>query len=221
MLQPTRHSQKKTNENDPVSDTQSVAYHSDKIGSLKQDENTNEHVEGSNKPINFSALKDQHLEFTKKFFIKMKKDSERRKSANIKMVDFDHEKFKSKRLYFDCFIDGIATEGQLDCGADCSLLSRNVVSRICPKWKTFKDAGEITLTGVTGKELKVVSTKWLPISFSHEKIDEFMHPFVIVSEPDQFLLSSSAMYQELIGICLLYTSPSPRDRQKSRMPSSA
>ena len=24
-----------------------------------------------------------------------------------------------------------------------------------------------------------------------------------------------------IGICLLYTSPSPRDRQKSRMPSSA
>ena len=26
---------------------------------------------------------------------------------------------------------------------------------------------------------------------------------------------------ELYGICLLYTSPSPRDRQKSRMPSSA
>ena len=25
----------------------------------------------------------------------------------------------------------------------------------------------------------------------------------------------------LTGICLLYTSPSPRDRQKSRMPSSA
>ena len=26
---------------------------------------------------------------------------------------------------------------------------------------------------------------------------------------------------KLFGICLLYTSPSPRDRQKSRMPSSA
>ena len=26
---------------------------------------------------------------------------------------------------------------------------------------------------------------------------------------------------ELFGSCLLYTSPSPRDRQKSRMPSSA
>ena len=28
-------------------------------------------------------------------------------------------------------------------------------------------------------------------------------------------------YMHLINICLLYTSPSPRDRQKSRMPSSA
>ena len=26
---------------------------------------------------------------------------------------------------------------------------------------------------------------------------------------------------EKVGVCLLYTSPSPRDRQKSRMPSSA
>ena len=26
---------------------------------------------------------------------------------------------------------------------------------------------------------------------------------------------------KIVGICLLYTSPSPRDRQKSRMPSSA
>ena len=28
-------------------------------------------------------------------------------------------------------------------------------------------------------------------------------------------------YGDRIGSCLLYTSPSPRDRQKSRMPSSA
>ena len=28
-------------------------------------------------------------------------------------------------------------------------------------------------------------------------------------------------FNKLIVICLLYTSPSPRDRQKSRMPSSA
>ena len=33
--------------------------------------------------------------------------------------------------------------------------------------------------------------------------------------------SSEVTFQELYRICLLYTSPSPRDRQKSRMPSSA
>ena len=32
---------------------------------------------------------------------------------------------------------------------------------------------------------------------------------------------SDRVMQELRKICLLYTSPSPRDRQKSRMPSSA
>ena len=31
----------------------------------------------------------------------------------------------------------------------------------------------------------------------------------------------SELLNESYGICLLYTSPSPRDRQKSRMPSSA
>ena len=30
-----------------------------------------------------------------------------------------------------------------------------------------------------------------------------------------------ADYMGMLGTCLLYTSPSPRDRQKSRMPSSA
>ena len=35
------------------------------------------------------------------------------------------------------------------------------------------------------------------------------------------LCSSRAGYLRLSELCLLYTSPSPRDRQKSRMPSSA
>ena len=32
---------------------------------------------------------------------------------------------------------------------------------------------------------------------------------------------TAAGFQDLHSACLLYTSPSPRDRQKSRMPSSA
>ena len=34
-------------------------------------------------------------------------------------------------------------------------------------------------------------------------------------------LHDNAQIDELVYLCLLYTSPSPRDRQKSRMPSSA
>ena len=89
---------------DPAPDIQSVAYQSDKIGYPDQDPTLDDYVEGSSKPINFSALKDQHIEYTKQFFLSLKKDSERRKRANIKMVDFDHFKFKSRRFYFDCFI---------------------------------------------------------------------------------------------------------------------
>ena len=41
----------------------------------------------------------------------------------------------------------------------------------------------------------------------------------------QFILAMDAILRHLLQIrpnlCLLYTSPSPRDRQKSRMPSSA
>ena len=33
--------------------------------------------------------------------------------------------------------------------------------------------------------------------------------------------TESGSYENYLGTCLLYTSPSPRDRQKSRMPSSA
>ena len=39
--------------------------------------------------------------------------------------------------------------------------------------------------------------------------------------PDGSAYSYEALYQDIVPACLLYTSPSPRDRQKSRMPSSA
>ena len=38
---------------------------------------------------------------------------------------------------------------------------------------------------------------------------------------EDFLLSERLQSLDEVGGCLLYTSPSPRDRQKSRMPSSA
>ena len=46
---------------------------------------------------------------------------------------------------------------------------------------------------------------------------------VVVELVRTFSADSCVLDGELIGVsdCLLYTSPSPRDRQKSRMPSSA
>ena len=53
-------------------------------------------------------------------------------------------------------------------------------------------------------------------------------PLRFRGEFDQFfgkgnweLISSEAEISRMYKVCLLYTSPSPRDRQKSRMPSSA
>ena len=42
-----------------------------------------------------------------------------------------------------------------------------------------------------------------------------------VAEDTLFRIDRDNANVELVGGCLLYTSPSPRDRQKSRMPSSA
>ena len=50
-----------------------------------------------------------------------------------------------------------------------------------------------------------------------------LHEFILtLGMPDLIIGSSMGGYiADMIGSCLLYTSPSPRDRQKSRMPSSA
>ena len=44
---------------------------------------------------------------------------------------------------------------------------------------------------------------------------EFVRQIIKIEKPDALMLITDPRY------CLLYTSPSPRDRQKSRMPSSA
>ena len=55
-----------------------------------------------------------------------------------------------------------------------------------------------------------------------EKQTSIIYNKVLKSKPSKNM-TSGAYYRQLgqSRICLLYTSPSPRDRQKSRMPSSA
>ena len=49
----------------------------------------------------------------------------------------------------------------------------------------------------------------------------FLYKLYRISAERNPKLASFIMIKPCNGICLLYTSPSPRDRQKSRMPSSA
>ena len=48
-------------------------------------------------------------------------------------------------------------------------------------------------------------------------------PYYHISDQDKIIPQAAEFYKKLSRAytCLLYTSPSPRDRQKSRMPSSA
>ena len=62
------------------------------------------------------------------------------------------------------------------------------------------EAEEIEISGVTGTKLGVIASKVIPISFLPHRLGEFRHPFVVIKDPGQFLLSSHAMYQQALGI---------------------
>ena len=55
--------------------------------------------------------------------------------------------------------------------------------------------------------------------FIHDEEYAWHHSGSIINLFDEAVMSNKLYYN--INACLLYTSPSPRDRQKSRMPSSA
>ena len=106
----------------------------------------------------------------------------------------------SKRFYFDFFLCGTATEGQLDSGADVSLISLNLIEMICPDWKRFPQTERLKITGVSGSPVKVIDRRIFPVSLSPNPEEEFSHPFLVVEEPDLLLLSSQAMYSKSLGI---------------------
>ena len=106
----------------------------------------------------------------------------------------------SKRFYLDLFQCGVATEGQLNSGADVSIMSSNLINMICPDWKTFPKSHRLRNTGVSGTAVKVIDQRIIPVSFSSDSEDDFPHPFIIIEEPDLLLLSSHAMYSKSLCI---------------------
>ena len=59
---------------------------------------------------------------------------------------------------------------------------------------------------------------------SNKDHEDSSFSYISLSEPDKKLLkekTDSERIVRIVGVCLLYTSPSPRDLSTSRMPSSA
>ena len=80
--------------------------------------------------------------------------------------------------------------------------------------------GDLQLSPVTGKP---VASEAVPKP-DQTKVPAKVDPVAKAKPQEQVLKSTKKLTVESTDMsysCLLYTSPSPRDRQKSRMPSSA
>ena len=79
--------------------------------------------------------------------------------------------------------------------------------------------GAISHPGVSGSELAFLAAVPAQLKAGVQAMAERLRPSssAAVLEP----LCQAAVLDNQLSPCLLYTSPSPRDRQKSRMPSSA
>ena len=69
-----------------------------------------------------------------------------------------------------------------------------------------------------------MSTETMALTLENvEKVLDELRPFLMADggNVEVVELDGPIVKVRLQGACLLYTSPSPRDRQKSRMPSSA
>ena len=93
-------------------------------------------------------------------------------------------------------------------------------------FRSKKDTGPRTNEKITASEVRVISStgKQLGIISIREALNQAEDEgfdLVEVSPEASPPVCKIIDYGKLKYSCLLYTSPSPRDRQKSRMPSSA
>ena len=82
-----------------------------------------------------------------------------------------------------------------------------------PDESEIKKGGELVSTKLEGYDL-----------FSNNFSDDILIALTVNGydiEPGALLISADLSGADLRGACLLYTSPSPRDKHRSRMPSSA
>ena len=86
---------------------------------------------------------------------------------------------------------------------DVTVVSEYLHQQSLPEEGRYAFAYHITITNQTTLAAKLLTRHWIIVDANQERQE--IHGSGVVGEQP----------------CLLYTSPSPRDRQKSRMPSSA
>ena len=115
-------------------------------------------------------------------------------APKIKKIPFN-DRTRVKELIYEVFDDTFRRSYQLIDGVDIMVL-RNL---------------ELFTLTLTNKKFEFEELNFSDVT---DYID--VHLQGILQEPTSYDVTTSGN-----NICLLYTSPSPRDRQKSRMPSSA
>ena len=120
-----------------------------------------------------------------------------------------------RELFFDieCEIGGALTEDYIE-RAPMPITTIAYWDKTPDKWVILvrDDKNELKRTKAKNKEI-------VPCRTESELLAKFLEHFREI-DPD-ILIGYNSDYFDIPYLCLLYTSPSPRDRQKSRMPSSA
>ena len=82
----------------------------------------------------------------------------------------------------------------------------------------FKEEGSVAYTMINGKKVPVVKCETEVVLRNAQTSYEYNSD---QEAGDDINNAETATQREHVTSCLLYTSPSPRDRTRSRMPSSA
>ena len=97
-------------------------------------------------------------------------------------------------------------------------LSALILIAIARPWRTAIEPAQWVALGLYGLSLGGMS---LLIYWAIERIPIGIAVAIEICGPLAVVLMTSRSLRDLLWFCLLYTSPSPRDRTRSRMPSSA
>ena len=118
--------------------------------------------------------------------------------------------------------EGLAANLIAKSGADAAAVRQAVDAAVAKVPQVSGDAGQIYMDTTTGKVLAEAEKLAEKAGDSFVTVERLLLALVMIkTKAKDALVAGGLDAKALNETCLLYTSPSPRDRQKSRMPSSA